>query len=105
MEKLIGLSLSFCIKDIIAGKVDINDVAFFSTGTCARTPEDWADVELIYRETYWGNNPELASSILHSFLDRGLILQPRLEGNHPVPFTEGVNWKGVQLSRYWMIQS
>jgi hypothetical protein len=86
----VGLSLSFCVQDIMNGKVDINDVAFIYSGTYFRNTREW-DIGLNqYKEVYWVKNPSEGERIARYFLEKGLIIQPRLEGKYL--FKGQLNW-------------
>ena len=54
---MIGYSLSFCINDIIDGKVSIDDVEKIIAMTSA-DDEHWDDMIAYYHKTYWGNRPK-----------------------------------------------
>lgn len=78
---MIGLSLSFCIQDIISGTVRESDVEEIISSTLARTPQDWHHVVSRYRDTYWRSNPDEGEAIFNRLLAAGKITQPRLEGS------------------------
>ena len=86
----IGLSLSFCVQDIIEGKMDINDVAFIYSGTKAKTKEQWDDVLTHYADCYWQYNKMMGMTIARRLLNDGMIIQPRLEGKYL--FKGKLNW-------------
>ena len=50
-SKLIGLSLSFCVKDIMNGKVNIDKVKHIRSN--CRNDADWNDVISHYKGIYW----------------------------------------------------
>ncbi|WP_046866820.1 hypothetical protein, partial [Microvirga massiliensis] len=56
-NRLIGLSLSFCIKDIILGQVQLETVEKIVTGTRAVTEADWEEIANRYAQVYWKANP------------------------------------------------
>jgi len=78
------MSLSFCVRDIAEGRVAIDDVAFLTTGTCARTPADWEEVFATYRSVYWRRCAQEAEAIARQLIAEGRILQPRLEDQAPL---------------------
>jgi|HubBroStandDraft_5_1064220.scaffolds.fasta_scaffold259211_3 hypothetical protein len=78
--KKVGLSLSFCVRDIIEGKVSLDDVAFIYSGTKAETAEHWDGLIYMYSLNYWSTNPSEGERLARHFIDNGLIIQPRLEG-------------------------
>jgi hypothetical protein len=77
---MIGLSVSFCIREIAAGQVVIADVEKIVAGTNASTPEGW---EKIYRGSYWRDDPDKCEQILRKLLAEGKIQQPRVSGGQP----------------------
>lgn len=97
MNKVVGLSLSFCVKDIMDGKVHIDDVQFITTGTYATSSSDWDEVINVYRKAYWYSDPDHGEAIARRLINDGLILQPRLEGNRPL--FKG-NGKWVPVAEY-----
>ena len=76
----VGLSLSFCIGDMIRGLVDPAEVRKIVAATKASTPEGWDKVIADYRETYWYADPARGEALVRQFLAEGKIEQPRLEG-------------------------
>ena len=50
---MIGLSLSFCVRDILDGKVAVEDVECIVAGTAAETDEDWECLVVGYAQSYW----------------------------------------------------
>lgn len=91
---LIGLSLSFCISDIIHGFVNRDDVAYIICGTRIRNGNEFSDVMENYSRFYWDENPELAREIATDLYNRGLLLQPRLTGGEP-PVVYNGHWAKV----------
>ncbi|MFA6119715.1 MAG: hypothetical protein WC688_07365 [Parachlamydiales bacterium] len=77
-----GRSLSFCIKNIIDGKVNINDVEMFVTSTCIHNNNEFEKVMKHYADFYWYKNPEKAVEIAWQFWNSGKIIQPRLLNNN-----------------------
>ncbi len=84
----IGLSLSFCIKDIIEGRVPLSDVLRIEAGTCA-TPERWPELMDEYAKVYWTKDPERAKRIATNLYRYGMIDQPRLRGEKPANISDG----------------
>lgn len=74
---MIGTSLSFCVKEIAKGVVDINDVEKIVAGTRASNQEEWAEIFSRYNSVYWKGLPE-AESIARQLIDSGRVVQPRL---------------------------
>ena len=77
---MIGLSISFCIADIIRGKVNLEDVEKIVAGTKCETPEHWDGVIEQYKEYYWRDDPDMAEAVLRQMLAEGKIEQPRTKG-------------------------
>lgn len=88
---LVGLSLSFCIQDILAGRVDESDVIRIQTGTTVETDHDWEQLIHDYQVTYWRNDAAEASAIVQRLRAAGKITQPRLLGK-PVPSISQGHW-------------
>ena len=88
----IGLSYSRCIKDIVEGRVDINDVLVIITRTDfdPYDEEQWKGVWMGYR---FGGNPEWYDcndadeekylAVTTQLWDSGKMHQPRKFGAHP----------------------
>jgi hypothetical protein len=85
---MIGLSLSFCVLDIAAGKAKESDVERIIAGTCAKSDGEMLEVIASYQHSYWSEYP-LAWQIATRLLDR--IEQPRLKGKEP-PFIGDGHW-------------
>jgi hypothetical protein len=60
---LIGFSLSFCIQQIIEGKVKLEDVLYIQTGCAPKNQDDINDILDNYSKSYWRHNPTLACDI------------------------------------------
>lgn len=74
----VGLSLSLCIRDILEGKVSLDEVERIVTSTKCRTPADWTWLLENYRREYWGKDPDLGEKIARQLLAAGKIEQPRM---------------------------
>ena len=98
---LIGLSLSFCVRDIASGKVKLKDIQVIITGTKARTPEHWNDIITHYKEIYWRENPELCEQITRDLISRNMIDQPRLRGMAP-SLAAGIHWVNTSTEIEWV---
>jgi hypothetical protein len=92
---LIGLSLSFCVADIINGRVDIDDVSFIISGTHIRNAEELSDVLDTYTRYYWKDLPQLGRFVATRLYEEGKIIQPRLLG-YGVPNTAEGWWAKVE---------
>jgi len=91
---LIGMSLSYCISDIINGRVDKNDVMFIVSGTRITCKHDLDEVLENYARWNWSNNPENSKSLAREFYNRGMIIQPRVLG-YDAPTLENGWWAKV----------
>lgn len=95
--KLIGLSLSNCVKDILEGKVDWGDVLFVISGTMIIGEETFKKVIDLYSNSYWRDFSEdkIEECVTRLFLQG--IVQPRLFGLEPPNISEG-HW--IEVSDY-----
>lgn len=89
-NKLVGLSLSKCVADIIEDKVDVNDVVFIIARTAIKTPEDMDYVMHRYRKSYWEKNPDLGEKIARLLFEDNKVTQPRLRGDEPITNVYGI---------------
>lgn len=89
---MIGLSMSFCVKDILEGKVDLDEVEKIITGTKIKNEQDLEEVVKQYSEVYWRSNPPKAMEILAVLWGSGRIDQPRTRGEEP-PWHEMNVWR------------
>ncbi len=83
-NKLKGLSLARCVKDIILGKVSISQIDHIETDTDVRGPDGWKRLAERYNLKEWKFNPKIAWEVLMELLRLDLIKQPRKEGK-PAP--------------------
>ena len=91
----IGLSYSRCVRDIVDGQVDIEDVLVLITRTNfdPHNDEQWTSIWEGYRDSYGLSNPEWRNyppedevkfrNISIELYDTGKIHQPRKFGAHP----------------------
>jgi len=86
--KLIGLSFSRCMSDLLSGKVKIEQVKKLITGTKCPTESEFIELIHDYKQLgYWRRyTAEEAIEIYHKI--KHLIWQPRLE-NKGYPFCGG----------------
>jgi hypothetical protein len=104
--RLIGLSVSACIRDIILGLVDEADVAAIVGGTDIDDHGDTDRVASAYahgRNSPWASNPERAIDIFLRLWRAGRIIQPRRLGSEPIFIGGGRHW-AVQISNADMIK-
>lgn len=89
-QPIIGISVSFCIEDLIRGRVREEDVVKIIGSTKCGTVEEWAKVIDNYRKGFWFENPDEAERLFRKFLAEGKIEQPRLKNNHHYPAVQGI---------------
>ncbi len=88
---LVGFSLSFCVKDILLGRVKEEDVMVIFCGTNIRTREAMTSVIARYSQGYWGaKNKKKASAIIYRLLFAGKLLQARAFGLEAPNIASGV---------------
>ncbi len=94
--KLIGLSLSFCVADIVRGTVEFEKVDKIVTATAAG-PAEWDGLLDEYKRIYWDFNPDECERVARKLMTEGKIEQPRLEGKEARNIAAG-HWlvNGVQ---------
>lgn len=82
--KLVGLSLSLCIKDVLEGKICETQIDHLVSPTRWTTPEHLNDGLDAYARDYWQRNPMLGMQIARRLFSKGLVDQPRCTNNtHP----------------------
>lgn len=75
---MIGLSVSFCIRDIIEDRMDPKTVEKIVGGISAPTPAVIDGIIRIYREVYWDEDPDACEKLFRQMLSDGKIEQPLL---------------------------
>lgn len=93
-EQKVGLSLSMCVGDVIAGLIDEAEIHGIVAATAAGTPEDVDKLMADYRELYWQEDPDVAEELARTMLADGRVYQPRLEGK-PMPRSVPLRWLNV----------
>lgn len=91
----IGFSYGRCIRDIVEGLVNIDDVAFIITGTAVRDEEHMLQVieDYTYRRDYLeGLDLEKCNQVALELWRTNRILQPRLQGIHRHKMPENAVW-------------
>ena len=77
-NKLVGLSLSQCVADIINGSVNYDDVERISSRTRIENEYDLNHVIQKYRECFWSANPDRGEEITRQLVAENKLDQPRL---------------------------
>jgi hypothetical protein len=81
----IGFSLGRCVRDIVMGKINEDEVAFIITATCIREVEQLGPVidDYMLRDDYlYGLNENECQRVARSLWDNNKLIQPRREGIH-----------------------
>lgn len=84
-----GLSLSFCVSDIVRGIVKEENVEKIVSGTAVKTDTDWEELLQSYCRIYWFDFPEKARALVARLRQQGKIEQPRLQGHEAHNIAEG----------------
>ena len=84
----IGLSLSRCVRDIVEGRVNIDDVLVLITRTDfdPYEPKQWDaiwDGYNVYNPEWRGLDRDAVTTVVFALWDAGKIHQPRKFGAHP----------------------
>ena len=92
----IGLSLSRCVRDIVEGRVDLNDILVIVTRTDfdPTVQEQWDAIWHGYQHLnpeWYGLDHDATFEVVKALWNRGLIHQPRKFGAHP-----------GRLPHYWL---
>jgi hypothetical protein len=97
---MIGLSLSCCVPQIVAGIVKVEDVDFLVVGTSAQNADDWNEVFKRYRTAYWipsKNDPknytDQCEGVARLLVALNKVRQPKLtENRYPLVNADGSWW-------------
>lgn len=91
----IGFSLGRCVRDIVNGKVAVEDVAFIIAATAVRDKEQLTPVieQYMYRDEYlYGLDETACQAVAEKLWNSNKILQPRLQGLHRHMQPENAVW-------------
>ena len=99
-ESKVGLSLSFCVKDILRGNVQEEEVKQVISATKAETPKDWDKLITRYKKIYWDEDSDRAEAIARRLLNAGKIRQPRTEGKESHNISGG-HWLDANQVENW----
>jgi hypothetical protein len=94
----IGFSLGRCVRDIVNGKLSVDDVAFIIAATRIQDKSglDWVIEEYgIVPEYLRDCDIDKAKEVAHVLWDTGRILQPRLQGVYRHKQPEGSIWVDI----------
>lgn len=87
---MIGLSVSFCIKQMARGEADPASVEMIVAGIRAPTREDLEMVVKSYRKSYWKGIEERAEALFWKFWAEEKIFQPRLKDGWIPSLSNGI---------------
>lgn len=93
-KDLIGLSISWCIQDIIEGKVPLSRVRYIVAGTKIETQKDFEVVCNAYTKGSWRKYSERARLIFQLLWDSQQIIQPRVNGHQAWNISNG-HWAKI----------
>lgn len=91
----IGFSFGRCVRDIVNGTVDIDDVTVIVARTHMETMEHVQYVidEYLFRPGYLqGLDKDKCHEVAAQLWNRGLIHQPRVSGSYRMPAAEQYVW-------------
>lgn len=103
-EDMIGISVSFCIRDIVKGVTQLETVEKIIGGTSCRDSQAWDAVVASYRKTYWSFAPDRCEAIFRQLQEEGKIFQPRLTDNRTPKLATGkgiVHWVAAESEIQW----
>lgn len=90
-EKLVGLSLSFCVSDIANGMVSLKEVGLIYAGTSFSGIRGFLQVCKYYTKYYWREQKAKSVAIAAILWATGRIEQPKLRGL-PAPWVAHGHW-------------
>lgn len=91
----IGFSLGRCVRDIVKGKVEFDDVLLIVTRTRITEAEGLHDVirEYLWEPTYLeGLDPDACYEVAQKLWDTAKLHQPRLKDVQPIHIAEDYVW-------------
>ncbi len=94
--KKVGLSLRFCVLDIVNGEVAEEDVETIITDTDAPDDESWGELMDLYAQVYWAKNKKECVDIANRLREAGKIIQPRTEGKGAPNIASG-HWLTITI--------
>ena len=86
---MIGLSLSFCVMDMINEDLGVRDVVKIVSNTKANNLAEFENVLRSYTEVYWWDFPKEAKALARRLWKAGKIDQPRTRGEKPHTIQDG----------------
>jgi len=100
---MIGLSVSFCVRDIVEGRMPVADVEKIIGGTRALNDADWDEVISRYQRVFWREFPLRAAVVLRGLIAAGKVVQPRCNrrGSQAVPCLGRGHWVKDESEITW----
>lgn len=99
VKTYIGTSLSFCMQDILAGRVSVDEISAIVTSTAFKSSEEAFNA---YYESYWNDYSKLVVKMVLDGL-WPLICQPRLQvgvNEHRGHYAGKGFWLNTQTGEY-----
>jgi len=96
MSKKVGLSLSFCVKDIVNGRVKLEEVSHIVTACKFANSEDLQVIIDIYKGVYWEGKEDEGERVAKYLFEKGKLLSPRACG---MPYPDIVNGHWCKCAR------
>lgn len=82
---MIGLSVSFCVRDIVNGTVPLVSVEKIIGSIAVRTDQEVDDLIKSYCQVYWRECPVEAEKVFRQLIAEDKIEQPRLVNDRHFP--------------------
>lgn len=93
---MIGLSLSFCIRDILSGYTDLSNVKYIITSVMPKNGLD--EIIAQYMKTYWRDYPETR---VRDVINQIELYHPRLEDPYHYPNIGEGRWVNSENEIIW----
>ncbi len=100
--KLIGLSLSFCIRDIVTGVIAEGDVIKIISGCKVTCREDLEEILPDYKSVYWQATPVQCTELMYRMFDAGKLEFSTAENKHRVPWIAPGRYVRDERDVIWM---
>ena len=99
---MIGLSVSFCVRDIVSGKVPLASVEKIIGSIAVQTEAEVDDLVRSYCQGYWCESPQESEKLFRRLLAEGKIEQPRLTNRNHFPMLHnGRHWVETEDQIIW----
>jgi hypothetical protein len=97
---MIGLSVPFCIRDLVEDRVSPAVVEKIIGSTEAETPDEINELVRQFRAVYWYANPGACERLFRSLLSEGKIEQPRITTGR-TPLIANGHWVASEDDITW----